>query len=73
MGLKRRKEPNIKVNIPDMINNPKDGVIVSMAKNMRLVIIKIKPAMLIGKVWSAKNASISEIVPIIPGMPTPGW
>jgi hypothetical protein len=51
---------------------PKVGVIASITKNMKLKIIKIRPAIFMGNVCKPKNARIKEIVPTTPGIPKPG-
>jgi len=65
-------EPSRTAMIPPMVRAPWLATFTSAIRSTIPKRIRRKPAQLIGRLWKAKKARISEIPPMMPGRITPG-
>ena len=65
-------EPRMMAITPPMVRTPWLATFTSAIRSTMPKRIKRKPAQLMGRLWKAKNARMSEMPPMIPGRITPG-
>ena len=58
---------------PPIVSTPWLTILISAIRSTIPNRIRSSPAQLIGRLWKAKNARISEMPPITPGRITPGF